>query len=176
LLSLRADEEDAEEDEDEVDATSCAAGSKGRFDRPAADTRDAMLACASSLEATDKVVAVNAAAAVTSCIRTSCSAELICVANTWQRLMVGPHIDVNEVKSSGRTQAFDNTPDPAACNELSATRRAAVYMYKTSGILCRCPSDMKLELDADDDDDDDDDADDDGAVALAVHWRSSLSA
>ena len=91
--------------------------------------------------------------------------------------MVGPHIDVNEVKSNGRTQAFDNMPDPAACNELSATRRAAVYMYITSGIPCRSPSDMELERDADDDDDDDDDddADDDEAVALAVHWRSSLS-
>ncbi len=110
LLSLRADEtdaeEDAEEDEDEVDATSCAAGSKGRFDRPAADTRDAMLACASSLEASDKVDTVNVAAAVTSSSRTTCSAGLVCIANAWQRLMVGPHIDFSETKSNGITQAI----------------------------------------------------------------------
>ena len=105
-LLLRADEEVAEEDEeeDELDESGCTP--RFRAD-DAVDTRDATLWCASSPEAPDNDNAVDFTAAESSWSRATCSAGLVCIANTWQRLMVGPHIDLSDAKSSGRTHGIE---------------------------------------------------------------------
>jgi hypothetical protein len=162
--------EAADEEESELDA----AGGERLFRADAVAAPDAGIECpkdaapeaacsGSASLAEDKFDSDSCSASPISSLTARCSSGLICISNTWQRLMVGPHIDLSELRSNGRMQGID---------DLVVTPRAAMYTDIRSEVSSSCSCQMELELDDDNDETEAEDAED---KALETHPPCSLS-